>query len=97
LDDFLRERSLELSPEKTIVTHIIEGFDFLGQNVRKYDGKLLIRPSKKSGKCGKPGLLQPRLHLFDLRGSLRSLIFWCLGCAGMLWVAVTCFFFASVR
>ena len=39
---------LALSPEKTCVTHIEQGFDFLGQNVRKYDGKLLIRPSKKN-------------------------------------------------
>lgn len=47
---FLRERGLELSPEKTVVTHIGEGFDFLGQNVRKYKGKLLIKPSKDSVK-----------------------------------------------
>lgn len=45
---FLRERGLELSKEKTIITHIDEGFDFLGQNVRKYNGKLLIKPSKKN-------------------------------------------------
>ena len=37
-----------LSPEKTRVTHITEGFDFLGQNLRKYDGHLLIKPSKKN-------------------------------------------------
>ncbi len=46
---FLRERGLELSAEKTTVTHIETGFDFLGQHVRKYDdGKLRIRPSKQS-------------------------------------------------
>ena len=45
---FMAERGLELSPEKTQITHIEQGFDFLGQNVRKYDGKLLIKPSKKS-------------------------------------------------
>jgi RNA-directed DNA polymerase len=46
---FLGERGLELSQEKTLVTHVETGFDFLGQNVRKYDdGKLLLRPSKKS-------------------------------------------------
>ena len=28
---FLRERGLELSPEKTRITHIATGFDFLGQ------------------------------------------------------------------
>lgn len=45
---FLRERGLELSEEKTLITHIDEGFDFLGQNVRKYNGKLIIKPSKKN-------------------------------------------------
>jgi RNA-directed DNA polymerase len=44
--EFMRERGLTLSPEKTRITHMDEGFDFLGQNVRKYNGKLLIRPSK---------------------------------------------------
>lgn len=49
---FLKERGLELSQEKTKVTHITEGFDFLGQNVRKYPSqgklKLLIKPSRKN-------------------------------------------------
>jgi RNA-directed DNA polymerase len=45
---FLRERGLELSEEKTHITHIDDGFDFLGFNVRKYAGKLLIKPSKKA-------------------------------------------------
>lgn len=45
---FLAERGLELSQEKTSITHIETGFDFLGQNVRKYGGKLLIKPSKKN-------------------------------------------------
>jgi RNA-directed DNA polymerase len=43
---FLAERGLELSEEKTRITHIEDGFDFLGQNVRKWGGKLLITPSK---------------------------------------------------
>ena len=45
---FLDERGLELSEEKTRITHIDDGFDFLGWNFRKYKGKLLINPSKKS-------------------------------------------------
>lgn len=46
---FLAERGLELSKEKTRVTHVSEGFDFLGQNIRRYpNGKLLIKPSRKS-------------------------------------------------
>jgi len=47
---FMAARGLELSDEKTRITHISEGFDFLGQNVRKYSGKLLIKPAKKSVK-----------------------------------------------
>ena len=46
IEDFMRERGLMLSPEKTKITHIDEGFDFLGQNLRKYNGKLLTKPSK---------------------------------------------------
>ena len=45
---FLAERGMELSVEKTRLTHLEEGFDFLGQNVRRYNGKLIIKPSKKS-------------------------------------------------
>jgi RNA-directed DNA polymerase len=48
LERFLTPRGLELSPEKTRITHLEEGFDFLGQHIRKYKGKLLIKPSKKS-------------------------------------------------
>jgi RNA-directed DNA polymerase len=47
---FLAERGLVLSPDKTKVTHIDEGFDFLGWNVRKYNGKLLMKPSKANVK-----------------------------------------------
>lgn len=45
---FLQNRGLELSEAKTTITHIDKGFDFLGQNIRKYHGKLLIKPSKKN-------------------------------------------------
>ena len=40
---FLKKRSLELSEEKTLITHIDYGFDFLGWNFRKQEGKLLIK------------------------------------------------------
>ena len=46
--DFMTERGLQLSEEKTVITHIDDGFDFLGKNIRKYNGKLLIKPSKQS-------------------------------------------------
>lgn len=48
VEEFLAKRGLTLSPEKTRITHIDDGFDFLGMNVRKYDGKLLIKPAKKN-------------------------------------------------
>ncbi|WP_341749586.1 reverse transcriptase domain-containing protein [Candidatus Tisiphia endosymbiont of Sialis lutaria] len=48
IEGFLKERGLELSPEKTNITHINDGFDFLSQNIRKYKNKLIIKPSKKS-------------------------------------------------
>lgn len=51
VESFLRDRGLELSLEKTRITHIDEGFDFLGQNIRKYGGKLLIKPAKKNVKA----------------------------------------------
>lgn len=50
VEKFLAGRGLTLSPEKTKITHITDGYDFLGQNVRRYGGKLLIKPSKKNVK-----------------------------------------------
>ncbi len=44
----LKEVGLELSQEKSKITHIDNGFDFLGFNVRKYRGTLLIKPSKEN-------------------------------------------------
>lgn len=48
VEQFMRERGLELSQEKTRITHIEDGFDFLGQNVRRYNGKVLTQPSHKN-------------------------------------------------
>ncbi len=48
---FLAERGLRLSEKKTKITYINQGFDFLGQNIRKYkDNRLIIKPSKDSCK-----------------------------------------------
>jgi len=38
VEQFMRERGLELSQEKTVITHVEDGFDFLGQ-VRPLTGK----------------------------------------------------------
>jgi len=56
LVEWLKERGLTLSEEKTRIVHLTEGFDFLGFNVRHYPApqtsrtgwKLLIKPSKES-------------------------------------------------
>lgn len=48
IEDFLLKRGLQLSQEKTVITHISDGFDFLGWNFRKRKIKLIITPSKKS-------------------------------------------------
>jgi RNA-directed DNA polymerase len=61
--EFLKSRGLTLSPEKTKITHIDEGFDFLGWNFRKYDGKMLIKPSNKNVKN----------HLQKMREIIKSL------------------------
>lgn len=46
--EFLKTRGLELSEEKTEITHINDGFDMLGWTFRKFNGKLIVKPSKKS-------------------------------------------------
>src|SRR5215813_13752690 len=52
VEHFLRERGLELSHEKTRITHLEDGFDFLGQNVRRYgDGRVFLKPSRKNVKA----------------------------------------------
>jgi RNA-directed DNA polymerase len=45
---FLQQRGLELSEQKTVITHIQDGFNFLGHTVRKYGDKLLIKPAKRN-------------------------------------------------
>src|SRR5262249_33598033 len=54
INAFLAERGVRLSPEKTVMTPITDGFDFLGQTLRKHarrngkPAKLQITPSKGS-------------------------------------------------
>ena len=66
IETFLADRGLELSKEKTRIVRIEEGFDFLGQHVRKYNGKLIIKPAKKAVKSvlAKTGMmLRPNRYL----------------------------------
>ena len=46
LAEWLAPRGLAFNEDKTRVVSLAEGFDFLGFNVRRYRGKLLIKPSK---------------------------------------------------
>ena len=67
IEQFLRERGLELSPTKTVITHVDQGFDFLGQHVRRYPcGKLLTKPSKKNVKT----------FLVDIRRIIKAARAW---------------------
>ena len=47
IKQWLSNRALEISTEKTRIVHINDGFDFLGFNLRQYNGKLLIKPQKE--------------------------------------------------
>jgi RNA-directed DNA polymerase len=47
---WLAPRGLAFNEEKTRVVHLDEGVDFLGVNIRRYHGKLLIKPSKAAVK-----------------------------------------------
>jgi RNA-directed DNA polymerase len=46
LAEWLAPRGLAFNEDKTRIITLDEGFDFLGFNVRRYHGKLLIKPSK---------------------------------------------------
>lgn len=72
LNQWLKERGLILSTEKTKIVHLSEGFNFLGFNIRQYAAtnsatgwKLLIKPSKKSVQIIRQKLRQTWL---DLKG-----------------------------
>jgi len=78
---FLTPRGLKLSEQKTVITHIEKGFDFLGHTVRKYGDKLLTKPSKsnvqgllaKIRECIKSGLgLKPEELIRKLNPKLRG-------------------------
>jgi RNA-directed DNA polymerase len=47
IKQWLSQRGLEISTEKTRIVDINDGFDFLGFNLRQYKGKLIIKPQKE--------------------------------------------------
>lgn len=72
VEELLARRGLTLHPQKTVVTHIDDGFVFLGHNVRKYKEKLLITPAKRNVKdfLGKIRSITRKAH----NASARELI-----------------------
>lgn len=48
---FLSERGLALSETKTVITHVADGFDFLGFRVQRHKDFLHVGPSPKSTKA----------------------------------------------
>jgi RNA-directed DNA polymerase len=76
LTPYLDKRGLTLAEDKTKVTHISQGFDFLGFNLRQYEinnrMRLLIKPSKGSIKKSKETL---KNAFMEMRGKpVRDLI-----------------------
>jgi RNA-directed DNA polymerase len=66
LADWLAPRGLVFNEDKTRVVSLEEGFDFLGLNVRRYHGKLLIKPSKAAIRRVRERL---RTEMRSLRGA----------------------------
>jgi len=63
LAEWLAPRGLSFNEDKTNIVGLSAGVDFLGFNVRRYNGKLLIKPSKAA----------LRKHRQRLRSEMRSL------------------------
>jgi len=63
---WLTRRGLAFNDDKTKVVSLSEGYDFLGFNVRRYHGKLLIKPSQAAVRRIRERL---RTELYSLRGS----------------------------
>jgi RNA-directed DNA polymerase len=63
VQEFMRERGLELSEKKTLITHVDDGFDFLGWTARWQGGMLLTKPARKNVKS----------FLEKIRGTLRQM------------------------
>ena len=77
VEQFMMARGLELSQEKTTITHITDGFDFLGQNVRKFGarGKCLTSPSAKNVKTFLDNIRQiVKAHRQASAGNLITLL-----------------------
>ena len=66
LAGWLADRGLAFNEDKTRIVHLDEGLDFLGFSIRRYSGKLLIKPSTAAIRRIRQKL---RTDMRSLRGS----------------------------
>jgi RNA-directed DNA polymerase len=71
LAEWLAPRGLTFNEEKTRIVHLDDGFDFLGFTVRRYHGKLLIKPSKTAVKRVRQRLA---VEIRALRGTNAAMV-----------------------
>jgi RNA-directed DNA polymerase len=64
--EWLAPRGLTFNEDKTPVVSLDDGFDFLGFNVRRYNSKLLTKPSKAAQRRVRERL---RREMWSLRGA----------------------------
>jgi RNA-directed DNA polymerase len=65
IDAFLAERGVRLSPEKTVITPLAQGVDFLGQTIRK--------PERPTGKPAKLQITPSTASFQTLKDKVRTL------------------------
>ncbi|WP_435243322.1 group II intron reverse transcriptase/maturase [Streptomyces cucumeris] len=63
---WLEPRGLSFNEEKTRVVHLSEGFDFLGFNIRRFDKRMIVKPSREAAKRVRNRL---RDEMIALRGA----------------------------
>jgi len=68
---WLAPRGLVFNEDKTRIVHLDDGVDFLGFNIRRYRGKLLIKPSKAAVKRIRERLAT---EMKDLRGHNAQMV-----------------------
>lgn len=75
LKQWLSQRGLEISKEKTRIVQLDDGFDFLGFNLRQYKGKLLIKPQKEKvlAFCKKIGKTLSEMKAWTQEDVIRKL------------------------
>lgn len=80
--EFLKERGLELNEQKTVISHITDGFNFLGFNIKRFPFNktlnsktnqktvLIIKPSEK----GLVKLKQKLKNIFDRSKPMEGIV-----------------------